>query len=372
MTTLILLLMLHGLFLTLVLAAGRRQGRGNLVLAALIFSVSLLLLQAYIAWTDVDGRWRALHGFFRPLWFTIGPLTFAYIERWCGRDRTKAVPWLAFPALLVAFSSLPFSEWPATARLAWMPAAAFDVTILITFTILTGACAAASLRAVRRLERTDAGSDDRTPPWHRGWLRWLMGGLVAYAILDFAAAVWLWAAGTYPPIVGLISLGILTALIYGTGLLVVLPDGLVARAPWPGRKYERSTLDDTGARRRAEVLAKLMDDERPWLDERLRLDDLAIRLGTSRHELSQVFNQHLGTGFHDYVNQHRVAEAKRLLLDAASRRSILDIGLAAGFGSSASFYRAFKKHVGMTPKDFLASTAGAAAERFEQRQTESA
>ena len=60
--------------------------------------------------------------------------------------------------------------------------------------------------------------------------------------------------------------------------------------------------------------------------------------------------------------------SKRLLLDMGSRRSVLDVGLEAGFGASATFYRAFKKHTGMTPTDFLASAASETVEPLAGRR----
>ncbi len=372
MTTLLLLLMLHGFFLALVLTIGRRQERGNLLLAAVILNVSLLLLQSYLAWSGLDRRWPHLLGTLRPFWFSVGPLVYAYVATWSGRGRLPR-PWLlTLPSVAVALVGLPFYLLPAADKLAALPNPAFDMTIFVSFTLLTGACALAARRAIHQAAPGTGDRESSPPPWRLGWLRWLMGALVAYAILDFAGALWWMLSGAYPPLVGLLSLGLLTALVYSTGILVMLPDGLLASAPWPGRKYQRSTLGDERGQHLANALETVMREERPWLDEGLRLDVLALRLETSRHELSQIINQHLGTSFHDYVNRHRVAEAKRQLLETGSRQSILDIGLAAGFGSSASFYRAFKKHAGSTPKDFLARAAGSSPELFRQQKRDSA
>ena len=105
-------------------------------------------------------------------------------------------------------------------------------------------------------------------------------------------------------------------------------------------------------------LERYMEQERPWLEEDLRLEDLATALGISRHRLSRVLSQHLATRFHDFVNRFRVAEARRLLTDPSWTGSVMDTGLAAGFGSNASFYRAFRRFVGETPKAFAGRHRG--------------
>lgn len=366
MATLLLLLMLHGLFLAGVLIAARRRSPGNVQLAALQVVVAALLFQAWLGWEGPFENDPDLRSLFRPLWFSIGPLILLYIRRFTGapplpRDRLLALPPLAMAAHGLFIHLRPTDTAPATPS-----HASADLGVLIAFTLLTGGCAWVAWRTMGRIEPTETAP--HTPrSWRHAWLRWLMGALLAYACLDFVSAVSLALRGGYPPVLLLVSLGLMTALVYSTGLVVALPDGLLTRAPWPGRKYRRSTLDADVASRQLDALTRLMRDTRPWLDEDLRLDQLATRLGTNRHQLSQLINQHLGTSFHDYVNRHRVDEARRLLLDAGSQRSMLDIGLAAGFGSNASFYRAFKKHVGLTPRDFLSRTAGSKAEPIRKR-----
>jgi AraC-like DNA-binding protein len=56
--------------------------------------------------------------------------------------------------------------------------------------------------------------------------------------------------------------------------------------------------------------------------------------------------------FFDFINQYRVEEAKKLLADVETKRSILDIALMVGFNSTSTFYTAFKKFTGDSPVKF--------------------
>ncbi|MEM1052083.1 MAG: AraC family transcriptional regulator [Pseudomonadota bacterium] len=100
-----------------------------------------------------------------------------------------------------------------------------------------------------------------------------------------------------------------------------------------------------GARLKAKVL------ENKWhLEAGLTLQSLARRFGTNQVYLSRSINQGLGENFSSFINGLRVEHAKQLIL--RDEQSMIDIALAAGFGSKASFNRAFKYHTSQSPSDF--------------------
>jgi len=119
------------------------------------------------------------------------------------------------------------------------------------------------------------------------------------------------------------------------------------------RKYTKSGLGNTQMENYKRRLEKLMDIEMEFLKPNLTLPELAALVGCSVNHLSQVINSGFGINFFDYLNQHRVEYAKRLLIAQDHlHRSVLSIALAAGFNSSSSFYTAFRKASGQTPARF--------------------
>jgi AraC-like DNA-binding protein len=89
--------------------------------------------------------------------------------------------------------------------------------------------------------------------------------------------------------------------------------------------------------------------QRQWhLEPRLTLRDVASRVGTNETYVSRALNQGLGLNFNQMVNDARIDTAKRLMNEAPDRR-ILDIALAAGFNSKATFNRVFRDRCGTTP-----------------------
>lgn len=110
------------------------------------------------------------------------------------------------------------------------------------------------------------------------------------------------------------------------------------------------------------VLARLravMQDERPYLDPELTFAAFVARVGVPEAALRRVINHRLGHGhFRNFVNEYRVAEARRRLRDPASAGDkILAIALDSGFSSLASFNRAFKQATGCAPSEYRAGAA---------------
>jgi AraC-like DNA-binding protein len=119
------------------------------------------------------------------------------------------------------------------------------------------------------------------------------------------------------------------------------------------RRYERSGLGDTEAAKLEKDLLGLMDRDRPWTDSELTLADLAARLGTTPHKLSEVLNAQIGKTFYDFVNIYRVRDVQRRIQSGEARtRKMLALALDAGFASKSTFNQAFKKHTNQTPSDF--------------------
>jgi AraC-like DNA-binding protein len=97
----------------------------------------------------------------------------------------------------------------------------------------------------------------------------------------------------------------------------------------------------------------MMDAECPWQDCELTLSDLAARLNSTPHKLSEVLNAQMGQTFYDFVNGYRVREVQRRIKAGEPRtRKMLALALDAGFASKSTFNQVFKKHTSHTPSDF--------------------
>lgn len=128
----------------------------------------------------------------------------------------------------------------------------------------------------------------------------------------------------------------------------------IARA----RKYAKSGLSSESLQIYARKLDRVMRRDEAFMDPQLTLPLLAARVGCSVNYLSQVINESFGVSFFDYVNNFRVARAKRLLADLERQTAVLKVAYSVGFNSNSAFYTAFKKRVGVTPAGYRQQQVG--------------
>jgi AraC-like DNA-binding protein len=85
--------------------------------------------------------------------------------------------------------------------------------------------------------------------------------------------------------------------------------------------------------------------------DKIRLDTLAHMAGFTPTSYSREFKKVMGTSPSDYINELRIARAKKLLLDR--RHTIKQVSALSGFGSEFYFSRSFRKATGVSPTLYI-------------------
>lgn len=122
-------------------------------------------------------------------------------------------------------------------------------------------------------------------------------------------------------------------------------------------KYKTSPLTKND---KEKILARLvldMEENKPYLDDRLKIDGLSNRLEIPSQYISQTINELCGKSFKDFINTYRVDEFKKGVLNSKkSNKTILAIAYEAGFASKSSFNRIFKSLTTLTPNEFKSNS----------------
>jgi len=378
LTILILLGAAQGLFLTAALASQRRNRTANRLLAVAVFAFSLQMLSVVYHAVGFERVFPHFFGVAYPLPLLFGPLVYLYAvtasDRARGLRRWDVLHFVPFVAVVIW--GLPVYTLSGAEKIAFaerlqagLRPASFGV--IDTLKYVSGI--AYSIATIVFLRRHRRRIEDSYSSLEHVNLRWLL-------VLTLAgAAIWLLATvfhvvdllrppGTVISEDSIVALGI-AILVYGIGYMALrqpevftVPTGewrvqrpAAESAPPAGTspRYERSGLSEREAAALQARLVAVMDQEHPYRNSDLTLADLAERLQTSPHKLSEVLNTQLGQTFYDFVNGYRVREVQSRLADDTTRNlTLLALALDAGFASKSTFNAAFKKATGRTPSEY--------------------
>lgn len=348
----------QALLLALALVTIKRGNRtANRILAAFAVSISVSVTATILSNLHYFQIYSHLSRINHPFDFMSGPLLFLYIKALTSKKfvfRKKTL--LHFvPAAAVAIYLTPFYLQSWEFKHASLPLANWyyvrSALVITQFSIYLVLIISMLVRFSQRVKH-------RSTPAERAALF-----QIRFLVISFLG---LWVLGIlrygidlrYPAYmtqtVWLLPLAV-TGILYALAYLGLRKSEVLIgmdQLP-PEKKYERSTLTPERAERYLRKLQHAMETEKVYTDGDLTLQKLAAKLSIPVQHLSQVVNEQLNQNILDFINTHRVEEAKRRLLDPARKHlTILAIAEEVGFNSKSSFNAVFKKHANITPSEF--------------------
>lgn len=99
----------------------------------------------------------------------------------------------------------------------------------------------------------------------------------------------------------------------------------------------------------AELYVNLCDYISGHLDEPLSLDLLAGKFYVSKYYIAHTFKDNMGISLHQYIAKKRLSACRDAM---KSGQKISDVYHQFGFHDYSSFFKAFKKEFGISPKEY--------------------
>ena len=305
------------------------------VMLPLILSVCLLLQGPvlYLYLRSLSMELRLLH--WRNLIHLLPSMLVAGLIVGFGIDVTVWLPW--------NWASLPPAQLLA---LQWVWALVKCLPLVYVL-----ACFYAEFRLRQQLKQHYATLSTR----ELLWAEIILGGFFVHWIWSFVGYV----LGDYLSPTMNDLMGILNN--YFT---VVLVNGLFLFALYNTRELFEGAMGapDTEDAKKPEqpdqqVKLKLIErgitEQRLHLESQVNLERFAEQINLKPRDLSALLNNHYKQNFFEFINGHRVNEAKRLLASPeCAQDTILDIIYRSGFNSQSAFHRFFKRLEGVTPTEY--------------------
>jgi AraC-like DNA-binding protein len=382
---------LQGVLLAGALAAYRANRTANRLLAALVFACTIHLVASVYYASGLVERFPQFFGVSYGLPWLYGPLAYLYAaaasdgsRRWTRRDALHLLPFalvllatfqfylLSGPEKVALLERIRGGDAPRVLQI-------LDPTKFVSGIAYTIATAMLLVRHRRRVKESYSTVE-------RVNLNWLLLLLGAAAVIWFVATAsdLVLAQGSIRSGDDVVALAI-AVFVYAIGYMgfrqpevfrfelvkhktseFPVPKGPAvvetveppAAAPTTVR-YERSGLGAEEAVELKQSLLAVMTADRPYRDPDLTLANLAERLDTTPHKLSEVLNSELSQTFYDFVNGYRIDEVRqRLGEDQSKHLTVLALAMDAGFASKSTFNQVFKKHTGQTPSKYRSALAG--------------
>lgn len=102
------------------------------------------------------------------------------------------------------------------------------------------------------------------------------------------------------------------------------------------------------------AIKEVLNEKKPYLQQRYSLKDLAVDTNIPLHQLSAFINKYWGKNFNDFINEFRVVHCKeKILAEEYKYKKLEAIAEESGFNNRNTFAIAFKKVVGLKPSEFL-------------------
>ena len=336
------------------------------ILTLWIFVTGLHLLLYYFHHINYYQKLPHLLGFLVPLPLVQGPFLLLYVTSLINEHQKISKLFLLhfIPALSYYFFIAPIMLLPAEEKLHYvfevLPVNSpiyfyvFDILVNISGPVYIIWSLILWKKHYKRIKENFSYTEKITLKWLRNliigmatiWLAVLFGNFmdekIGSTIIFSSVSLYIFLIGYY---------GIRQGVIFTDSIEKESSSSLGTK-----EKYLKSPLNQDQSQSLLDRLLLYMEEEKPYLESKITLPQLANRFETNPNYLSQVINEKLNQNLYDFINRYRVEEFKKKLKNEdVQNYTLFGHAQNCGFSSKSSFHEVFKKPTGQTPAQYQSS-----------------
>jgi len=352
-TSIFLFAVMMGIFLFVLLITNKNHK--NNAIAYLVLAYSAILFQYVLYWTGYEHQFGYLMLLPPFCYYLTGPLMLHYVRNLYEKESRPHFALHFIPAFLLLIPNLGLWTkyllgldrdipllWLAQQH--WFIVIHMSIYALWVFGIVMK-------------------NKDRSGAFKALRYRWVI-------MLNSLYLIFVLAYASYYALVGfeffnvqwdyMISL-IMSVSIYAIGFFIFkqpqIFDGEFYTQLFLEDKNRHNSLEQSMLNELFENLTNYMEKKKPYVDNDLRLVQLADQLGFSTHLLSKVINEKSGMNFNQFINEYRLRDAAELLIHEKNL-TVSTVYFNVGFNNKATFYSAFKRKHHCTPVEYRKELSG--------------
>lgn len=361
----------QAVFFSILLLTRNKEARmNNLYLSLFLLLFGYMLFFHFCWWTHFNYHFPSVFLTNLPIYYCFSPLLLLYFDSFRKKPQLQKYAWLHFiPAALLLFFLLPFYFQSGVEKVAIMKGAAefptfpysnwiwemrsykffgFQMLVYLIWKIWL-------LQKIKKEDKLEG----LEPALNQIRNRWFIVLALLYLafVLSFLSYFLISDLPFFTNTHDFIISGIMTISIYIIGYLGYQRPAIFTGELLPkifnSNKYASSSLTPSAVQSIQKKLIQIIETEKIYRDNELKIGILAQTLQVNSHQLSQVINDQFGKTFNQFINDFRITEAQQLLESPMHQKTFINqIAFQVGFNNKTTFNAAFKKKTGVSPTQY--------------------
>ncbi|TYA74688.1 helix-turn-helix domain-containing protein [Seonamhaeicola marinus] len=336
------------------------NGHAKLFMGCFIGVNALFILEFVLFMTNVQYQFPHTYRMASIVALLFGPFLFFYFKSIVENHKFRLVDCLHFlPFVIFVILFIPLYILSSEEKLKMMLGLnplnkTYDIIIFVSKIVSLSVYAFFTKKMLFSNEEGVNKHDDETWKWKRNVYVFHMAYIISYLIYGLSIFNLL---GAWSEVIYYLQITIMSVtVVYIAHNAYLQPDIFKRQADKLIEKYQKSGLTNALSEELKQNLINLFINDKIYKENAISLEILSNKLNTTRHNTSQIINEHFNMNFFELINKFRIKEAVNMFKDDVhGSLNIIDVAYEVGYNNKVTFNKAFKKEMSVTPSEYIQS-----------------